>query len=129
MTDELRDPSASLTLQACAVSRPADPSWLAEAIVLLRAGWARWLLVALVECVRVPRGRAGHYEVIDYTLVLIAYAVSGARTLEQFYREAGPVTDKLMAVWQRGAWPSRSALSRFLADVPASATEQFRTLF
>ncbi len=88
---------------------------------MLRAWWMRWLPMPLVTSVRVERGRAGTFEVIDFVLVLLAYAVSGAATLRAYYEQAPPAEPTLMGSWQRHALPSRSALSRFLGDVSGSS--------
>lgn len=118
-----------LDLRASSAPRPAAPPWLTEAVLVLRVWWTRWLLLPLVTTVRVERGRAGTFEVIDFVLVLLAYAVSGAPTLRAFYAQARPAARALMGSWQRHAQPSRSALSRFLGDVSWTAVESLRTLF
>jgi hypothetical protein len=129
MTDESRQSSASLELCSTESSRAVAPPWTTEALLVARALWARWALLPLVEQVRVERGRAGTYSVVDFVLVLLTYALSGASNLKAFYAEAAPITGVLSAAWQRDRWPSRSAVSRFLDDVSAPSLEAFRTLF
>ncbi|MFL5666535.1 MAG: hypothetical protein ACJ8BW_35080, partial [Ktedonobacteraceae bacterium] len=43
------------------------------------------------------------------------YAISGERTLEAFYERLQPFAVPFMALFERDQFPSRSALSRFLA--------------
>jgi hypothetical protein len=119
----------TLDLRASSSPRPAAPPWLTEAVLVLRTWWTRWLPLPLVTSVRVERGRAGKFEVLDFVLVLLAYAVSGAATLHAFYEQARPAARALMGLWQRHALPSPSALSRFLGDVSWTAVESLRTLF
>jgi len=45
----------------------------------------------------VERGRMGQYEVMDFVLLLISYAVSGERTIADFYRAIAPVKTVLMS--------------------------------
>jgi hypothetical protein len=73
--------------------------------------------------------RCGHYEVIDFLAVLFGYAISGQRTLEEFYERLVPCAQPFMALFERDRLPSRSALSRFLASFTWEATEALRTLF
>ena len=129
MADESREHSASFELHTTSFSELATPPWLTEAIVALRALWACWLPLPLVERVRVERGRAGTFEVLDFVLVLLIYAVSGARTLKELYKQGTPFMSVLAGTWLRNAWPSRSALSRFLGDISPVAVEEMRTLF
>jgi hypothetical protein len=42
--------------------------------------------------VRFTRKRFGRYEVIDFLAVLFGYAISGERTLEEFYQPTGCAT-------------------------------------
>lgn len=129
MADESREPSASFDLHTCSRSEQTVPTWLTEVLVLLRALGARWLLLPLEQQVRVERGRAGKFEAIDFVLVLFVYAISGAKTLKELYKQAGPVRAVLAGAWLRDVVPGRSALSRFLGDVSSANVEQVRTLF
>src|SRR6267154_510737 len=71
----------------------------------------------LNERVRFARRRFGHFEVIDFLAVLFGYAISGERTLEAFYESLQPFAVPFMALFERTRLPSRSALSRFLAQL------------
>jgi hypothetical protein len=53
------------------------------------------------------------YAVIDFLAVLFGYAISGERTLEEFYQRLQPFAVPFMALFERERFPSRSALSRF----------------
>jgi hypothetical protein len=91
--------------------------------------WACGRPVPGVRQLGVERGRAGNFEAIDFVLVLFVYAISGAKTLKELYKQAGPVTAVLAGAWQRHAVPGRSALSRFLGDISSANVEEVRTLF
>jgi hypothetical protein len=76
-----------------------------------------------------PRKRFGQYEVIDFLAVLFGYAISGERTLEEFYERLQPFAVPFMALFERDRLPSRSALSRFLAVLTEAPVEALRTVF
>src|SRR4030088_2864699 len=57
------------------------------------------------------------------------YAISGERTLEEFYQRLQPFAIPFMALFGRDRLPSRSALSRFLAALTEAPVEALRTLF
>jgi len=57
------------------------------------------------------------------------YAISGERTLEEFYKQLHPFAVPFMALFDRDRLPSRSALSRFLAALTGPPVEALRTLF
>lgn len=121
--------AAGIELMADENANPATPSWLAEVLLLGEYWRATGLLERLGTQVRVNRGRMGRYEVCDFVLLLLAYAVSGLATLQSFFEELEPVLSIVMSVWQRQHCPVASTLSRFLRDVDAAALEQLRTLF
>lgn len=129
MADESTTTMRDCGIEASAQPQQTAPPWLAEAIVLARAIWSTWALLPLCETVRVARGRAGRYEVCDFVLSLLAYAVSQADTLAAFFAQAKPVRTQLMASWQRDRCPSAAALSRFLGAVSSPSGEALRTLF
>jgi hypothetical protein len=129
MADESLEHSAALHLSTSSASERTAPPWTTEALVLLRAWWSRLLLIPLIELVRLDRGRAGTFEVVDFVLVLLAYATSGARTLKEFYAQAQPCAEALMGAWARDRMPSRSALSRALDAFSPKSVEALRELF
>ncbi|MGG6269923.1 hypothetical protein [Leptolyngbya sp. AN10] len=110
-------------------SNLAIPSWLAEALLVGQYWNQSGLLDQLQQQVRVSRGRMGQYEVCDFALLLLAYAVSGVETLKLFFQQLESVKPVLMSVWKREKCPVAATLSRFLADVDESAVEQLRNLF
>jgi hypothetical protein len=67
--------------------------------------------------------------VIDFLAVLFGYAISGERTLEAFYERLQPFAVPFMALFERDRLPSRSALSRFLAQLSEGPVEALRMLF
>jgi hypothetical protein len=75
------------------------------------------------------RGHFGTYEPIDFLALLIGYAMSGERTLSDFFERLAPFGTAFMALFGRKSLPHRSSLSRFLADVDRPCVEAFRTLF
>jgi hypothetical protein len=129
MTDEPQEHSAVFDVEASASSQRIAPAWITEAIVLLRALWVRWLPLPLATCMPMKRGRAGKFEVLDFVLVLLTYAASGATTLKDLYAQAEPSAGVLAAAWQRVGWPSRSALSRVLRAISPTTLAPLRTLF
>jgi len=87
------------------------------------------ILKALQDQVRFARARFGHYDLIDFAVVLIGYALSGEPTLKAFYERLLPFAEVFMALFGRRRLPSRSALSRFLAALDQESVEALRTLF
>jgi hypothetical protein len=76
---------AGIEFTATEPANPVTPSWLAE-VLLLGEYWRRTgLLDRLRTDVKVNRGRMGQYEVCDFVLLLLAYAVSGVETLQRFF--------------------------------------------
>jgi hypothetical protein len=120
---------SSVTIQISPQSVPSTPSWFAEvaafAQVLTHAG----ILRVIQEQVRFTRARFGHYDLIDFVVVLIGYAVSGESTLKAFYERLLPFAEPFMALFGRHDLPHRSTLSRFLAALDQSSVEALRTLF
>jgi len=74
-------------------------------------------------------GRFGTYEPIDFLALLIGYAISGERTLADFFERLAPFGTAFMALFGRASLPHRTSLSRFLADVDRACLEAFRKLF
>ncbi|MBD1857650.1 MULTISPECIES: hypothetical protein [Leptolyngbya] len=118
-----------LEVTATEQSNLAIPTWLAEALLVGQYWNQSGLLEQLQQQVRVSRGRMGQYEVCDFVLLLLAYAVSGVETLKLFFEQLESVKPVLMSVWKRAKCPVAATLSRFLADVDESAVEQLRSLF
>lgn len=119
----------TVQIQTSPLSVSAPPDWFGE-VALINAYLRKpGILDAINAQVRFARRRFGHYEVIDFFAVLFGYAMSGERTLEQFYERLRPFAQPFMALFNREQLPSRSALSRFLASLSGEATEALRALF
>ncbi len=129
MVDEPCKRSAAAHLSTSSHDALTPPAWMTEAVVLLSAWWSKGLVARLVERVRLLRRRAGTFELVDFALVLLCCQVSRAPTTKAFYEQAKSVGGTLASVWERAAWPSRSALSRALAAVTVDTVESFRALF
>ena len=118
-----------VSIQAMSRPEPSTPSWLGEVVLIVEYLRKHGLLTKISEEVRVVRRRFGHYEAIDFLAVLFGYAISGERTLEEFYQRLRPVAVPFTALFERDRLPSRSALSRFLAALTEEPVEALRTLF
>jgi hypothetical protein len=69
------------------------------------------LLKAIRERVRFARARFGHYDLIDFVVVLIGYVVSGEPTLLAYNARLTPFAEPFMALFGRAsASPSLDAL-------------------
>src|SRR3989454_3724177 len=119
----------SVNIQTTSQSNLATPCWFGEAVLLMAHLRKHGVLSKISERVRFARRRFGRYEVIDFLAVLFGYAISGERTLEEFYERLQPFAVPFMALFERDRLPSRSALSRFLAALTEAPVEALRTLF
>src|SRR5260221_149732 len=106
-----------IEVQTTAENRFSVPAWFAEVVIIARYLEKQGLLEAFVQQVRLVRGRFGSYEPIDFLALLIGYAISGERTLADFFERVEPFETAFMALFGRRCLPHRSSLSRFLADV------------
>src|SRR2546421_5394440 len=119
----------SVDIQTSSASNPSTPSWFGEVVVITAHLRKHNVLSKITERVRFARRRFGHYDVIDFWAVLFGYAISGERTLEEFYERLQPFAVPFMALFDRDRLPARSTLSRFLAALTAEPIEALRTLF
>jgi hypothetical protein len=119
----------AVKIQTTSESNPSTPSWFGELVLISRSLRMHSVLRKINEQIRFARKRFGRYEVIDFLAVLFGYAISGERTLEEFYRRLQPFAVAFMALFERDQLPSRSALSRFLAALTQAPVEALRTLF
>src|SRR5690348_85522 len=122
-------PNRCIEVQTSPVDRPSVPAWFAEVVIVAHHLATTGLLEAFAQQVRLVRGRFGSYEPIDFLALLIGYAISGERTLADFFERLAPFQTAFMALFGRRDLPHRSSLSRFLADVDRPCLEAFRTLF
>jgi hypothetical protein len=122
-------PNPCIEVQTSPEARPSVPPWLAEVVIIAHHLTTHDLLNAFAQQIRLVRGRFGTYEPIDFLALLIGYAISGERTLYDFFERITPFETAFMALFGRRCLPHRSSLSRFLADVDRPCLEAFRTLF
>ena len=118
-----------VSIQTSVHSVPTPPSWFGEMTLLAHHLRREAVLAAIEEQVHFARRRFGRYEVIDFVVVLIGYAISGERTLEAFYKQVQPWASAFMALFGRDRLPARSTLSRYLSALDQAAVETLRTLF
>jgi len=119
----------SVKIQTTSESNCSTPSWFGEVVVISSYLYKHGILNKSIEQVLCARKRFGRYEVIDFPAVLFGYAISGERTLDEFYERLQPFTVPFMALFDRDQLPARSTLSRFLAALTEEPIEALRTLF
>ncbi len=119
----------SVEIQATAETNFSVPVWFGEVVLISKYLQKHGVLKKINEQVRFARKRFGRYELIDFLVVLFGYAISGERTLEEFYERLQPFAVPFMALFERDRLPSRSALSRFLAALTEEPVKALRTLF
>jgi hypothetical protein len=82
-----------VAVEAVEAERLRVPSWFGEA-VLLGQYWLESGLVGYLEAEeRGSRGRMGQYEVADFVLLVNSYAISGERTMADFFKSIAPVKE------------------------------------
>ncbi len=118
-----------IEVQTTAENRFSVPAWFAEVVIIARYLEKQGRISAFAQQVRLVRGRFGNYEPIDFLALLIGYAISGERTLADFFERLAPFETAFMALFGRSGLPHRSSLSRFLAAVDRPCLEAFRMLF
>jgi hypothetical protein len=111
------------------ISVPSMPAWLGEVAVLAHVLSHCGLQKAIEEQVQFARARMGDYEVIDFVVMLMGYAVSGERSIKAFYERLLPFAEPFMALFGRAKLPHRGTLSRFLLALDEAPVEALRTLF
>lgn len=80
----------SVRIQTSAESQPATPTFLGEVALVASHLQKQGILNKICERVRFARRRFGQYDVIDFLAVLFGYAISGERTLQDFYEVVRP---------------------------------------
>jgi hypothetical protein len=116
-------------IQTSEHSVPVPPSGFGEVTLIASFLRKQGILDAIAEQVRFARRRFGHYDVLDFVVVLFGYAISGERTLEALYERINPWASAFMALFGRDRLPARATLSRFLAALDRAVVESLRTLF
>ncbi len=122
-------PNPCIEVQTSSEARLSVPEWFAEVVIMVHHLTKEGVLDAFAHQVRLKRGRFGSYEPIDFLALLLGYALSGERTLTDFFERVTPFEAAFMALFGRRCLPHRSSLSRFLADVDYPCLEAFRALF
>ena len=105
------------------------PAWFGEVALLAHTLTRLGLLSEISERIRFTRKRFGTFEVIDFVVMLMGYAISGEPTLKAYYERLQPFATPFMALFGRSQLPHRSTLSRFLAALDAPSVEALRTVF
>src|SRR6266705_1622811 len=103
-----------IEVQTTSENRFSVPAWFAEVVIIARYLEKKGLLEAFAHRVRLVRGRFGSYEPIDFLTLLVGYAISGERTLADFFERLAPFGTAFMALFGRKCLPHRSSLSRAL---------------
>jgi len=122
-------PNPCIDVQISPDDRASVPAWFAEVVIIVQHLTTKGILDAFAHRVCLPRGRFGSYEAIDFLALLIGYAISGERTLYDFFERVAPFEMAFMALFGRRELPHRSSLSRFLGDVDRPCLDVFRRLF
>jgi hypothetical protein len=123
------DTPSSVRLQTSADPIPSMPAWFGEVALLAHTCTRLGLLAEISARVRFARKRFGTFEVLDFVVVLLGYAISGEPTLAAYYARLQPFATPFMALFGRDRLPSRSALSRFLAALDQASVEALRSVF
>ena len=79
-----RKARTGVAVEAGTESLQRIPVWFGEAVLYGKYWLDSGLVGYLEEEVRVVRGRMGRYEVMDFVLLLVSYAISGERTIADF---------------------------------------------
>ncbi len=119
----------SVDIQIASEAVPSVPCWFGEVAIVAQLFKTSGLLQSLEQRVRFARRRFGTYELLDFLVVLMGYAVSAEPTLEAFYDRLTPFAPAFMALFGRNSLPHRSTLSRFLSALDQPTIEALRTLF
>ena len=99
-------PKQCIEVQTSPVDRFSVPPWFAEVVILTQHLATNKLLEAFAQQVRLVRGRFGSYESIDFLALLLGYAISGERTLADFFERVAPFGPAFMALFGRKGLPA-----------------------
>jgi hypothetical protein len=119
-------PSPHVVIESTAEDTPSIPPWFGELTLMIQVMHHRGVLQHIVDQVRLPRGKTGTYEVLDFVLVIIAAILSNEPTLQAFYERVTPFQETLLSLTNRAKLPHRSSLSRFLQDITPECVAQLR---
>src|SRR5712691_10282837 len=102
------DEPFSVSIQTEASPIPSVPAWFGEVALVAHALARQGILAKISEEVRFARKRFGTFEVIDFVVVLMGYAISGEPTLAAYYERLQPFATPFMALFGRTQLPHRS---------------------
>jgi hypothetical protein len=102
----------SVHIQISSEEVPSVPCWFAEVAIVAHSFTTSGLLSTIEQQVRFARAHFGIYEVLDFVVVLLGYAISGEPTLLAFYEQLTPFAIPFMALFHRQKLPHRATLSR-----------------
>src|SRR6266487_4127385 len=131
MTEDPRntDEPISVSIQTEASPVSSVPAWFGEVALVAHTLTRQGGLSNISDEVRFTRKRFGTFEVIDFVVVLMGYAISGEPTLAAYYERLQPFATPFMALFGRSRLPHRSTLSRFLAALDQASVEALRSVF
>ena len=107
-------PNRCIEVQTSPLNRASVPAWFAEVVMIARHLASKGLFEAFAQQVRLVRGRFGSYEPIDFLALLIGYAISGERTLADFFERVEPFEVSLHGT----LWTPMSSSSRHVESLP-----------
>src|SRR6266699_5697871 len=123
------DEPFSVSIQTESSPIPSVPAWFGEVALVAHTLTRQGILSKISDEVRFARKRFGTFEVIDFVVVLMGYAISGEPTRASYYERLQPFATPFMALFGRKQLPHRSTLSRFLAAVDETCVEALRSVF
>ena len=94
-----KDAPSCVSIQTEASPLPAMPAWFGEVALLAHTLTRLGLLSKISEQVRFSRKRFGTFEVIDFVVVLMGYAISGEPTLAAYDERLQPFATSFMALF------------------------------
>jgi hypothetical protein len=123
------DYPSSVHLQTSREPIASVPEWFGEVALIAHAMTRLGLLSQICEHVHFTRKRFGSFEVIDFMVMLMGYAISGEPTLQAYYERLQPFATAFMGLFGRSGLPHRATRSRFLAALDEPSVEALRTVF
>jgi hypothetical protein len=100
-------PNSCVEVYTSPVDRPSVPPWFAEVVIIVQYLTTKGQLDAFAHQMRLVRGRFGTYEPLDFLALLLGYAISGERTLADFFERLAPLRLSLHGPF----WTQRSSSS------------------
>lgn len=117
---------AGIEIQLSPEVKAAVPPWFEEVLVIATFLKEQHRFASVSDHVRFARARMGRYDLIDFVVVLLGYALSGERSIHDFYQRLAAHGELYMHLFERDHLPHRSTLSRFLAALTPTCVEQLR---